>query len=391
MKKIYYDLIYLIACELHHKSPSPKCLQSYQGESAEKLKSLYQFSQLHFLDAFVGTVLKKSGVALPKEWNESIAKAIRKEVLFDVERGKILNYMEKQGIWYLPLKGIVLKKYYPSLGLRQMSDNDILIDEHYAKKLEQYMISKGYEATLVGHSNHDVYKKPPVYNFELHRSLYGTRHKKEWKDYYKNIKEKLLKDENNSYGYHMSDEDFYIYIVCHAYKHYLGSGTGIRSLLDFYVYLSQKEEDLDFTYIEKTCKLLEISDFEKQSRLLCKKVFSKEVTRVYNPHHLLEELSNEEKKMLWYYLTSGTYGTYERAVKNRLAEYKKFNIYGAKMIYCFRRIFPRMEFYEETYPFAYKHKWAIPIAWVLRVIGVLRDDKRRKNIGREMKIVRKVH
>lgn len=43
-------------------------------------------------------------------------------------------------------------------------------------------------------------------------------------EYYSDIKNRLLSDKpEGSCGYHMSDEDFYIYIISHAYKHYSGS------------------------------------------------------------------------------------------------------------------------------------------------------------------------
>mgnify|MGYP002969688486 CR=1 FL=1 len=79
---------------------------------------------------------------------------------------------------YLPLKGIIMKDYYPSVGMRQMSDNDILFDKAYAKqirdymsdndilfdadaweRMEKHMISEGYKAEYVGKGNHDVYHK----------------------------------------------------------------------------------------------------------------------------------------------------------------------------------------------------------------------------------------
>ena len=39
------------------------------------------------------------------------------------------------------------------------------------------------------------------------------------------------------------------------------------------MYLNKLEEALDFRYIEKQCEILGIADFEKENRILCKKVF----------------------------------------------------------------------------------------------------------------------
>ena len=56
------------------------------------------------------------------------------------------------------------------------------------------MLSEGYEAEPVGKGNHDVYQKPPVYNFEMHRSLYGKGHDERWVEYYSDIKNKCTND-----------------------------------------------------------------------------------------------------------------------------------------------------------------------------------------------------
>ncbi|RHV09479.1 hypothetical protein DXB73_13790 [Clostridium sp. OM05-6BH] len=62
--------------------------------------------------------------------------------------------------------------------------------------------------------------------------------------------------------------------MTHMFKHFDGSGTGIRSLLDQYVYLNRLEDSLDFPYIDKQCEILGTADFEKENRDLCKKVLN---------------------------------------------------------------------------------------------------------------------
>lgn len=233
--RIAYDMLYLasIGINISTKSkPDEKCLEHYRTNE-ENMKALFCMSARHFIDALVGTTLKQAGVVLPKYWEDRMVKAVRKVLLFDAERKKLCAWMDSEHIWYLPLKGIILKDYYPSVGMRQMSDNDILFDADAWEWVEKHMISEGYEAEAVGKGNHDVYQKPPVYNFELHRSLYGKGHDESWVEYYSDIKERLIPDEivhigdvddagnnacdrtgvDSSCGYHMRDEDFYIYIA----------------------------------------------------------------------------------------------------------------------------------------------------------------------------------
>lgn len=126
---IAYDMIYLVSFGINSKcKPDEKCLERYRTNE-ENRKELFRMSAKYFIDALVGTTLKQAGVVLPKYWEERMVKTVRKVLLFDAERKKLCAWMESEHIWYLPLKGIVLKDYYPSVGMRQMSDNDILFDE----------------------------------------------------------------------------------------------------------------------------------------------------------------------------------------------------------------------------------------------------------------------
>jgi len=370
MRKTMYDMLYLAACSINSKTPEKERV------TAMDLEKLYQVCQLHSVTSLVAVALEASGVPVNKEWKETRAKAMRKEMLFDAERAKILDFMEKNGIWYLPLKGILLKKYYPKLGMRQMSDNDILFDSSFQEVLCNYMKSQGYQAEDIGHGNHDIYQKPPVLNFEMHTSLYGASHDKTWVEYYDNVKERLILEEGKQYGYRFREEDFYIYIVTHEFKHFDGGGTGVRSLVDVYAYLKQQEQNLDWKYIKEECTKLGIAEFEVESRILSQKIFSNEV---------LPELSGEEQNMLNEYLASGVYGTQERSYRKRVERYQKKTGKTSKFSYIWSRIFPDMETYRLWYPFFYKHKWLLPVGWLYRLIrGV---TVRRKRIQVEFDVV----
>lgn len=348
------------------------------------MEMLYRMSRAHFMDALVGTVLQQAGITLPKKWTERISKAVRKNLLFDVERKKLLDFMEQKGIWYMPLKGVILKDYYPAVGMRQMSDNDILFDNSFCDEIEQYMKSQGYEAVSVGAGNHDVYEKKPVYNFEMHRALYGEGHDRKWEAYYRDVKKRLIQDSSSSYGYHFGDEDFYVYILCHAYKHYTGGGTGLRSLLDFYVYLTAKEQSLDFAYISRECAVLGIGDFEKQSRSLCRKVFS--VRDAYNMEAFEESLSPEEMEMLRFYLSSGAYGTMENYVSNMVKK-------KGKVRFLMSRIFMPLHEIKKVYPILCHIPVLLPVCWVVRGFEIALTEERRKNALSQLrafvKVVRK--
>ena len=113
-------MLYLTSCALNNVIPDKNKIESMN------LENLFEMCQFHSLTCIVCMALESVGMELPEYWTQ--AKAIRKVLLLDAERRKIFNFMDKNGIWYMPLKGVILKEYYPSIGMRQISDNDILCD-----------------------------------------------------------------------------------------------------------------------------------------------------------------------------------------------------------------------------------------------------------------------
>lgn len=370
-KKTLYDMLYISACAVNGITPSEERMKQMDTDS------LFSVCRFHSLTALVGLTLEKACVKLPEKWIEENARAIRKVLLLDAERQEILNFMEKSGIWYMPLKGVILKKLYPKIGMRQMSDNDILYDKTFQKQLKEFMLSRGYKAESVGVGHHDEYQKPPVYNFEMHTILYGQElEDNKIYSYYLNVKDRLIKDEGREYGYHFTDEDFYIYMVVHENKHFRLGGTGLRSLLDCYVYTSALGNILNWEYIENELEKIGLSDFAEKSRNLSMKIFSSDK---------LPELSADELELLDYYLTSGTYGTGEKYAENKIKRYTEKTGSTSKFRYIMRRIFPEMKIYQMYFPFFYKHKILLPVGWLYRILrGVF---CRRQKLKAEVKVI----
>lgn len=358
------DVVYLASCAVNGAVPDAGRVH------AMNLENLYRAADRHLLTAITAMALESAGIR-DRIFTQAKGKAIRKVAMFDTEREVVLAELEKAGIWYMPLKGSVLKQYYPKIGMRQMADNDILYDVTRSADVRAIMESLGFTTVLYvqNNYNHDHYDKEPVCNFEMHRALFAPASGEVLCDYYLNVKDRLVKDEGNACGYHFTDEDFYIYITAHEYKHYSGSGTGLRSLLDTYVFLKRFDGKLDWNYIAGELEKLGISDFERRNRNLALHLFGGET------------LTLEDEAMLQYIVSSGTYGTRQNYVDNQIRKLgggKK-----GKMKYFARRIFLPMESVESGYPFFYRHKALLPVLCLWRIGKAL--TIRRKMVWSELK------
>ena len=352
------DVIYLAGCMVNSETPD------HDRVAGMNLEHLFRAAGRHMLTGIVGYALEAAGVQ-DHAFRQANRKAIRKVALFDTERAAVFAEMEAAGIWYMPLKGCVLKEYYPKVGMRQMSDNDVLFDAGRADDVRTIMDQMGYSAEYFGQGNHDVYHKEPVCNFEMHRSLFGEGHEDKLREYYQNVKDRLVKDEGNQYGFHFTPEDFYIYITAHEYKHYSASGTGLRSLLDIDVYL--KSVSLDMAYVEGEMRKLGIAGFEKANRSLALHLFGG------------EKLSEEEQEMLDYILFSGTYGTVAHRIENSMRNHgwNRLQYMMHRFSVPISRKNKEYDSYASAYPIFYKHKILLPALLVYRPVRAMLEGRFR--------------
>ena len=184
----------------------------------------------------------------------------------------------------------------------------------------------------------------------MHHQLFGAMQGKQFADYYLDVKNRLLKDEGNSFGWHFSPEDFYLYLIVHEYKHHSGGGTGLRSLVDTYVYLNNV--DLDMAYVTAEAEKLGIAAFEKQNRELSQALFSG------------KGLTEEEQTMLRRFVRSGTYGNQKILAENRLAEKGKWKYFLSRLTLPY----PVML---ELFPILRKAPVLYPFVWVYRLVAAV--------------------
>lgn len=359
MNKNQEDIIYLIYCALHNLK-ADTCNMD--------IKEIEKIAYRHTISSLVCTALDIEDPFLIDQKN----KAVRKLMLLDAERDIIFKRLDEKGIWHMSLKGAILKDLYPIYGTRQMADNDILFDEKYRDEVREIFTSLGYSIKSFNEGIHDVYHKNPIYNFEMHVSLFN-KSLPVFYNYYNNLEPKYQYKEN-TYERYMTKEDAYIYIVAHGFKHYSHSGTGIRTLIDLYVYNTSC--DLNRNYIEEECKKLGIDVFEKKARGIAYKLFDK-------PEY---ELSTDEISFVDYFFSSCTYGTTSIRIENEINKLKLEGHKHAKFYYVFRRAFPSASWFRQYYEFLDKYPIFIPFFSLYRFIRGLLT---RANIWtNEIKVVK---
>ena len=335
------DLIYLISCAVNETIPDHVQQMDVTG--------IYSIAERHLLCAAVSFALQSAGV-VDSRITAYIARAQKKLLILDHEKARLCEHLERAGIWYIPLKGIVLKDYYPKLGMREMVDCDMLYDASRSEDLKQIMESLDFVSKAGNENdNHDVYRKSTGIEFEMHKALfmkYAFNETQRLVDYYSDIQKKKIKDDSNHFGYHLSNEDFYIYLVAHEYKHFIRGGVGIRSLVDIYVFL-KRFGNLNWVYIQQEVSKLGIQDFEMENRDLAIRTFSTGLS--------------QNNDTIEYMLDSGTFGNMENFVHNRIERA------GSRCKYIWKRLFLSSQSIKEAHPIFYRHRLLIPLLPIYRL------------------------
>ena len=354
MRTFGLQAAYLASCVLHDRIPQP--------EENMDLEGLYTFCKFHSITAAVAMGLEQVWMTQPagedvmKKWRQTRDKAIRKNILLNAERERILGYLDSIGCRYMPLKGSLIQFDYPRFGMRQMGDNDILVDADKSQAIYRFMLDSGYTAAHYNQGNHDEYIRQPIYNIEIHRSLFKMETAPVLAAYYRDVFDRAVKDAGNAQGYHLQDEDFYIYMTAHSYNHFRGSGVGLRHLMDVYVF-TFKRPNLDWDYIEKHLEGLEALDFDRCCRYLSNALFASPTLQPQVEGAMLEALDA--------FCASGAFGTEEQLFTKAL---QKHTSPGGKFKHFIRRIFPPQEMLGIMYPSVRNRKWLVPFVWVYRLI-----------------------
>lgn len=209
------------------------------------LEGLYAYQNEQDVTNMAYVALQKLGFSAQqlKEFQEDYKLNMLREARFELGGQQVFDAFEKAEINFLPLKGAILKNYYPNPALRTFTDIDIYVGKDF-EKAEKVLFELGYEKTGFDEHNDVGYSKKPSLHIELHKELFPDDY--DFEGYFDEpFKHTDLKDGYKYYHLYKTD-DFFIHVLCHLYKHFTFGGCGLRQYLDIYVMTKKMELDMDY-------------------------------------------------------------------------------------------------------------------------------------------------
>lgn len=317
--------------------------------NSDILSEMEMISKRHDVINILSFGLNKNGLLKDdsKKLETELLKSVYRYTKLDYELNCLCNALEAAQIMFIPLKGAVIRKYYPEYWLRTSCDIDILIHSCDLKKAKICFSQNLKYKYREENEYHVGFDTASGCNIELHFNLIEEDCvNPATVQVLKNVWNTAKKHEGFDYWYEMSNEMFYFYHITHMTKHFISGGCGIRPFIDIFIF------NKNVAY-----------DDEKRNSLLTDgglKDFSNAVELLSNVWFNNAEHTEITRQMQDYILRGGVYGTNE----NRIVVQQQKR--GGKLKYMFYRIFSPYNELKKLYPILKKHRWMTPIMEVRR-------------------------
>ena len=319
-----------------------------EAYSREQLSELVEMAQRHDVVHLLALGLKQNALLTPED------RDITKRILEAVYRYERLNYeytqvcsaLEAAQIPFIPLKGSVLRKYYPEAWMRTSCDIDVLVHGEDLNAAISCLTSH-LQYVEKERTPHDVSLITPRGNcVELHFDLVEEGRANNAINVLSSAWENVSLRENSGYWYEMTDAFFYFYHIAHMAKHFETGGCGIRPFID--LWLLDRIDEADRKERDKVLEEGGLLKFANTARKLSNVWFDAET---------VDELLMQTQNFI---LHGGVYGSTD----NRVALQQKKK--GGQFGYLLSRVFIPYTKLKRYYPILEKHRWLTPVMQIRR-------------------------
>ena len=182
-------------------------------------------------------------LSVPEETRKKLRVGFLREAqlqrLEEKELAGLFDAFERGKIDHLPLKGTVMKTYYPSPVCRYMGDADIVIRKEQYEQTAGIMKELGYRFTK--ESDHELRWEKGPFTVELHKAAVDPKYGG-FRDYFHDVFEKAA-PQAGTHRYRLTPVNELVHAAAHFTKHYILGGARLRSLTDLYYLAAEGKAD----------------------------------------------------------------------------------------------------------------------------------------------------
>lgn len=336
--------------------------------TSDVIAALYSLSNRHDLAHIVFNSLHKCGLrnddAMYSEFNKKAIMSVCRNEQMKYAYNQICDIFNEESIPYIPLKGAVIRPYYPQESMRTSCDIDILVKEETLEEAIDALVNKGFKCGDRHYHDVSLFSEADVH-LELHFNIQENIDKLDavLKDAWQYAKP------TDGSRYEFTDEFFVFHMFAHMSYHFLGGGCGIKSLMDIWV----MEHKMGVTY-ECARELLDKAGIYR---------FAAEISKLAEICFSDKPKDEFSDTILSYIFSGGMYGTFQ----NKMTVMKSKDKSTVK--YLLQRLFMPYKSMVILYPILNKLPILLPFCWVARFFKMLFGGNSKRALG-EIKVANTV-
>ena len=270
------------------------------------------------------------------------------------------DYLRSLGAHPMILKGALCRMLYPAGDHRISGDEDF-----YVRKNEFALCCQGLEQlgfAPVDENKESWYDMGKTVHIELHQTLFGEVRNREYplEELFSRAFEqvRVYEPEPGRLVESLDPHLHFLYLILHAYKHFLFSGFGLRQICDIGLWARKFEACIDWKLLYQQCERVRAVYFTAALFRIARELFEID----FRPTEMWERITVDPEPLLRDVLAAGIYGS---ASSERLHSAVALGQGSSKPL---RAIFPDRSYMLSKYP-PKPGKKALPlgILWAKRL------------------------
>lgn len=358
----------------------------------EDWQALFQTAQAHHVLPLIYEAVYScpAAMAAPMQLLLPYKRSTMQMVMLQAARTRealaLLQHLQTAGAKPLVVKGMICRSLYPSPDHRGSSDEDILIPPEQFQLCHNAMLAFGMKQAEPGQDIQTTYEityrkaGSPLY-VELHKYLFPPESSAygNFNDFFKTVHQHSCKVTVLGVQVDSLDAtDHLFYLLCHAFKHFVHSGFGLRQVCDIALFANAYGEQIDWLAILRKTKEIRGTMFAAAVFKIAKKYLCFSPEQAHYPPQW-KRIAVDEQPMLEDLLQAGIYGSSDKnrqhsstITLNAVAAQKQGKSAAPSVL---KALFPPAETMSTRFPYLKKYPVLLPIAWTERIIQYRKESK----------------
>ena len=310
---------------------------------------------------------------------------------------QLYQFLRQGGIRPVMVKGIVCRELYPNPDYRVSGDEDMLILPDLFEQCHDRMLEYGMTVADPNVDIQGAYEVPygktgsPVY-VELHKYLFSPDSGAfgGFNRFFETVHDQAVELEIQ--GVPVAAMDYtshFFYLICHAFKHFLHSGFGLRQVCDIVLFANRYGSCIDWQEVLEKCRAVQAEKFTAALLKIGEKYLTFSPEKACFPDEW-RQIQADETALLEDLLSSGIYGNSNMSRKHssnitlsaveadRKGKMKgkvkgKGSRHGNALL---KTLFPPLKVMKAKYLYLRKYPFLLPAAWCSRILKYRREISR---------------